>query len=477
MFTSFFRGRGIVVWTFYLMGVGMLFARSSPVRYRPDSLPVAWMTDTLFLQQLPPEDAWWREFDDTCLDSLIQEAVDNNHNLLAAADRMAMARAVWRSAQGAYFPSLSFSAGWTKSRGSGHLESSAVDNLYTQYASADLSVSWEIDLFGTIRQQAKSKRELYHASCEEYNGAMVSLCAQVATAYMELRTYQEQRAVAEENIRSQEHILRMTEARYNTGLVSQLDVSQAKTVYYNTRATLPVIEAGIEQQINILAILTGRFPEELRSRLRPSRPLPDAHRLVSVGIPMNLLRRRPDIRQAERLVASYAAEVGVAKSDFLPKLYLNGSIGFAARDMDDFFKKQSMTYQIAPTLSWTIFQGTQRVQALASARAQLDSSIEQYNQTILTAVQEVENAMTNYLHIIKQIGLLKQLVAEGGQTLTLSLDLYKRGLASFQNVLDAQRSLLSYQSGYVEAQGNAVNALIQLYRALGGGWSIGEPLN
>ena len=159
-----------------------------------------------------------------------------------------------------------------------------------------------------------------------------------------------------------------------------------------------------------------------------------------------------------------------AKSDFMPKLYLNGSIGFASRDMDHFFNERSMTYQLAPTVSWPLFQGTQRIQALASARAQLDSGIEQYNQTVLTAVQEVENAMNSYTHIVKQIAMLKELVAEGEKTLSLSLDLYKRGLSGFQNVLDAQRSLLSYQNSYVSAQGNAINALILLYQSLGGGW-------
>lgn len=204
--------------------------------------------------------------------------------------------------------------------------------------------------------------------------------------------------------------------------------------------------------------------------LRTTKPLPDYQRLVGIGIPMNLLRRRPDVRQAERTVASYAASVGAAKSDFMPKLYLNGSIGFASRDMDHFFNKRSVTYQLAPTVSWPLFQGTQRIQALASARAQLDSGIEQYNQTVLTAVQEVENAMNSYTHIVKQISMLKELVAEGEKTLSLSLDLYKRGLSGFQNVLDAQRSLLSYQNSYVSAQGNAINALILLYQSLGGGW-------
>lgn len=469
MSRAFFMRTRLWVPLFCLLSVLSGYA-GQPPRYLADTLPSSWTPDTLFLQQLPTDDMWWRTFHDTCLDTLILLAVDNNHNLLAAADRIRMARSAWRMEQSGFYPSVDFSAGWTKSRGSGRLGREATGNTYAQYASGDLSVSWEIDLFGSIRQRAKAKKELFRASREEYNGTMVALCAQVATAYMTLLTYQQQYRVAEQNIASQESILHITEVRYNTGLASQLDVSQAKTVYFNTQASLPTLEAAIESQVNTLAVLLGRYPDELRPMFRQERPLPDYRQLVSTGVPMNLLRRRPDVRQAERVVASYAAAVGAAKSDFMPKFYLNGSIGFAAREMSHFFNKRSFTYQLAPTVSWPLFQGTQRIQALASARAQLDSGIEAYNQTVLTAVQEVESAMSSYLHAVKQIGLLKELVAEGKKTLSLSLDLYKRGLSGFQNVLDAQRSLLSYQNSYVTAQGNALGALIMLYQSLGGGW-------
>lgn len=176
-----------------------------------------------------------------------------------------MARAAWRMEQSGFYPSVNFSAGWTKTRNSSYLGREAADNTYSQYASGDLSVSWEIDLFGSIRQRAKAKKELFRASRDEYNGTMVSLCAQVATAYMTLRTYQQQYIVAESNIQSQRSILHITEVRYETGLASQLDVSQAKTVYFNTKASLPSLEAGIEKQINIIAILLGKYPDELAS--------------------------------------------------------------------------------------------------------------------------------------------------------------------------------------------------------------------
>ncbi len=451
-----------------------VMAQNRENEYLSAPMPATWTTDSLFIQTLPADDRWWQELNDPVLDSLIMVAVANNHNLLVAADRIRIAKAALRMQQSYYYPGIDFSAGWTKSRQSGNLVKGGNPNDESQYASADLSVSWEIDLFGSIRQRAKSQKELYRASREEYNGAMVTLCAQVAQMYAALRTYQQQYLVAERNIASQKVILHITEVRHNTGLASMLDVSQASTVYYSTVASLPSLKAAIDKQINALAVLLGLYPSELREALIHPAPLPEYYKLVSVGIPLNIIRRRPDVRSAEYTVASYAAAAGAAKSDFLPKLYLKGSVGFAARDMDHFFKKKSFTYQIAPTLTWILFQGMERTQALVSAKAQLDAGIEQYNQTVLTAVQEVENAMTGYSHAVEQISSLQQLVAQGTKTLDLSLDLYKRGLSNFQNVLDAQRSLLSYQNSLVSAQGGALNSLISLYEALGGGWES-EP--
>lgn len=447
------------------------FAQQRDNRYLENEMPANWDPDSLFVQTLPIEDSWWQGFNDTLLDSLISKAVENNYDLLMAADRIRQAKAVFRESQAGFYPGVSFSGGWTRQQSSENTTRMPypIDRI-TQYTSAEASVNWEIDVFGSIRNRMKASKEMYRASREDYNAVMVSLCAQVASGYAQLRTYQQQRIVAEQNIASQKAILHITEVRYNTGLVSQLDVAQAKTVYYSTKASLPALEAAIEQQINGLSILLGLYPSELKPVLITAAPLPDYLKLVSVGIPANLLRQRPDIRAAERTVASYAASVGAAKSDYLPKFYLKGSIGFASREMDNFFNNKSLTYQIAPTLNWTLFQGTQRIQALKAAKAQLDENIRQYNQTVLNAVQEVENAMSGYSGSIKQVVALREVIVQSELTLKLSLDLYKQGLAPFQNVLDAQRSLLSYQNSLVSAQGGALSYLIQLYRAVGGGW-------
>ena len=191
---------------------------------------------------------------------------------------------------------------------------------------------------------------------------------------------------------------------------------------------------------------------------------------VGIGIPADLLLRRPDIRQAERQINAQAALLGASKSDWLPQVFLKGSVGYSSHDLKDFTKRNSMTFEIAPSLSWTLFNGTKQVNATRLARAQLDKAIHQFNQTVLTAVQETDNAMNGYRNSIKQIVALREVCNQGEETLKLSLDLYKQGLTPFQNVLDALRSLLAYQNQLTQAQGNSLQELISLYKALGGGY-------
>lgn len=461
-----------------LMWVSVPFSGMSqrPEKYNGADLPASWNEDSSYVQKLPIYDDWWKSFEDPLLDSLMVVAVANNNNLLIAEQRIRLAKAQLRIQQGSYSPVISLSGGWTRVKNSGTTTTQILpaSTEKMDYGTAALSTSWEIDIFGSIRNRVKSKKELYMASQDEYNAAMVSLCAQVGDTYATLRTLQHQYEVAEKNIASQKIILGITEARYNTGLVSQLDVSQAKSVYYSTRATLPSIQAGIDQSINSLSLLLGLFPEELKSRLSVVIPLPVHVQGVAVGIPADLLRQRPDIRGAERNVASSAALVGASKSDWLPKFYLKGSVGFSSHEADKFFNHNSLSYQIAPTVSWTLFQGTQLVQATKAAREQLDADILQFNETVLTAVQEVETAMSAYTSAIEEEVMLKEVVYQGEETLRLSLRLYKEGLTQFQNVLDAQRSLLGYENSLVSAQGNALSALIQLYKSLGGGWNINK---
>ena len=438
--------------------------------YLDTPLPQAWEEGgEVFRQTLPVDDQWWKSFGDTTLDSLISIAVDRHYSVLTAIDRMNMAKAGLRMERSGFFPTVGINAGWTRQQTSGN--TSELPQSTQHYYDVSANMSWELDIFGSIRQRVKAQKETFAASKEEYTAVMVSLSAQVASSYIQLRELQQELKVVERNCASQAAVLKITEVRYNTGLVSKLDVAQAKSVYFSTKASIPQLESGINQYITSLAVLLGTYPQEIRPVLERVGELPDYMEPISIGIPADLLMRRPDIRSAEHQINAQAASLGASKSDWLPQVFIKGSVGYASKDFKDLTKHKSFTYEIAPALSWTIFSGGKLVNATKSARAQLDEAIDQFNQTVLTAVQETDNAMTAYRSSIKQIVALREVRNQGQETLTLSLDLYKQGLTPFQNVLDAQRSLLSYENQLVQARGNSLLQLIALYQALGGGWN------
>ncbi|WP_221657612.1 efflux transporter outer membrane subunit [Bacteroides salyersiae] len=438
--------------------------------YLDTPLPQTWEEGgEVFRQTLPVDDQWWKSFGDTTLDSLISIAVDRNYSVLTAIDRMNMAKAGLRMERSGFFPTVGINAGWTRQQTSGN--TSELPQSTQHYYDVSANMSWELDIFGSIRQRVKAQKETFTASKEEYTAVMVSLSAQVASSYIQLRELQQELKVVERNCASQAAVLKITEVRYNTGLVSKLDVAQAKSVYFSTKASIPQLESGINQHITSLAVLLGTYPQEIRPVLERVGELPDYMEPISIGIPADLLMRRPDIRSAEHQINAQAASLGASKSDWLPQVFIKGSVGYASKDFKDLTKHKSFTYEIAPALSWTIFSGGKLVNATKSARAQLDEAINQFNQTVLTAVQETDNAMTAYRSSIKQIVALREVRNQGQETLTLSLDLYKQGLTPFQNVLDAQRSLLSYENQLVQARGNSLLQLIALYQALGGGWN------
>lgn len=442
-------------------------------RYLDTPLPLQWEeSGELFQQVLPVNDQWWKAFEDTTLDSLITVAVDRNYSVLIAIDRMNMAKTNLRIQRGNFLPTIGVNAGWTRQQSSGN--TGELPQSTQHYYDASLNMSWELDIFGSIRQRVKAQKETFAASKEEYTAVMVSLSAQIASTYISLRQLQQELEVVTQNCTSQEAVLKITEVRYNTGLVSKLDVAQAKSVYFSTKASIPQLEASINQYITSLSVLLGTYPQEVRPTLERVGVLPDYMEPIGVGIPVDLLLRRPDIRSAERQVNAQAALLGASKSDWLPKVFLKGSVGYTAQDFKDLMKHKSLTYEIAPALSWTIFNGGQLVNATKLARVQLNEAVNQFNQTVLTAVQETDNAMNAYRNSIKQIVALREVCNQGQETLTLSLDLYKQGLTPFQNVLDAQRSLLAYENQLVQARGNSLLQLIAMYQALGGGWNNGE---
>ncbi len=436
-------------------------ATESPDEWLRDSLPQQWAYASEFSQTLPTDDKWWLNFEDKSLDTLMSIAIDNNFDLQIAEKRIALAKSAVKIAQSGYYPSLSLNAGWSKERSSG---------TTNDYYDLGLNFSWQIDLFGQITSQAKSKKALWQATKSQYDGVMVTLCANVATAYINLRTWQAQFIVATTHLQSQKQVLEMTEARFKSGLASMLDVSQAKTVYLSTLASIAPLKANIESQLNSIAILLGIYAENIPISAIEIAPLPNVNELVPVGVPMDLLRRRPDIKEAEYTLASYAAAIGIAKKDFLPTLTLDGGIGFKSSKLDNMFDDKSFTYTIAPTLTWTIFDGLSRKYQLIEAKEQYMIGIDNYNNVVMTAVKETQNAMISYRYMLEETRELEDVTNEAFNSLKLSIDLYKRGLTSFTNVLTSQQTYLQYNNSLVSAKGKTLLSLISIYQALGGGW-------
>jgi NodT family efflux transporter outer membrane factor (OMF) lipoprotein len=420
----------------------------------------------LFSQQAPTDENWWVLLEDTLLNSLVEEAFENNYSLMTAVNRIETARLTLRNTRAGLMPTLAFSAGWDKTQTSGSI--TEAETARESYFSSGLNMSWEADLFGSIRRRVKSDKAALMADKDTHASVRASLAAQVATAYISLREAQQTLKVTEQNCESQMAILHITEARFEAGLASKLDVAQARSVYYSTKATLPQAELTVSTQIATIAVLLGTYPDRLRSRLMPARPMPDGVMPVAVGVPMDLIYRRPDVRSAGLQVTVQEELLGANKADLLPKLTVDAQTGYSAHKLKRMFHQESLTWQVSPTLSWTLFSGTSRLNAISATRVQLREAVEQFNQTVLTAVQEVEVAMSGYSNCVKEMVAMREVCNYGRETLSLSLELYKQGLSPFQNVLDAQRSLLSYENELVQAQGNALLQFIDLCKALGG---------
>ena len=409
---------------------------------------------------------WWSNFNDPTLDSLIYLGQNNNLDLLQALHRLEMARQSIREAKSGYFPQLGFGAGWQRAGSSAFTTSPRGEAGTQSYFSLGLNMSWEIDLFGRITAKVNEAKGAYNASAQDYAWMCVTIGAEIASDYMMLRTLQEELRVTSEHIEQQETVLKITEARHEAGLASMLDVAQAKTVYYSTQASIITFQTQIQTTINAIAVLTGTYPDRMKDLLAPPAPQPQADWTLDVDVSPELLRNRPDVLEAEYTVEEYAAALGVEKKQWLPSLSLSASVGTDAWYLKDLFKGDSFTYSVAPQLSWTIFDGLARDASIASAREQMLAAVENYNLTLLTAVQEVDNALVTYTQAVKYEKEIATVLQNAQLAYKLALDRYKQGLDAFINVSDAQITVLEYANELVTARGNVLTALVSLQKSL-----------
>jgi NodT family efflux transporter outer membrane factor (OMF) lipoprotein len=417
---------------------------------------------------------WWTVFGDDELNELVLRSAEGNLDLRAALWRVEEARALRGVVASERKPQVGFSADANRSKPSenGVLGDFAPDEGFEaeNLFATGLGASWEIDVFGRIRRQVEAADAATEASVEAYRDVLVSLYAETALAYLSVRTAQERLRIAQANVSAQEGTLQLTKDRFDAGLVSALDVTQAESNLANTYSLIPVIERDLNEGLNRLAVLLGENPGALHAELDQEVGIPQEPEAVATGLPIELLRQRPDVRQAERLLASQTAKIGVATADLYPAFSLAGFLGLEALSAGDLGSSDSVTWNVGLPIRWNIFAGGRIRSRIRAEEARTNQLLAAYEQTVLKALEESENAMVAYAKEVQRRSRLEQAVDATQRSLDLVLTQYTAGLTDFQNVLDTQRTLLLREDELAVAEGLVVGNLVRLYRALGGGW-------
>ena len=413
---------------------------------------------------------WWRRFHDPTLNKLISMASASNRDLIIAAERINEARAFEGVARGGLFPDASGSGSITRNRSSGN--PSALPSSTTTFYDAGIGAGWEMDFVGGLRRSVEAAQANTSASEEFYRDAMVIIYASVAEAYIDYRTLQERIDVVGDNIELQTESVGLTEGRFDAGLAPEIDVTQAKTNLADSKAQVPSLKAQLAQTLNRIAVLVGRYPGQVQPILGKG-GIPAIGHSASVGIPADLLRSRPDVRAAERQLAARTADVGVAEAELYPKFDLLGSFALQSTDSGNFFDSDSGVYSFGPGFRWRIFEGGRIREQIKASQSRVKQAHANYEQTVLEAVSEVETALASIAYEGERLGHLTDSRKAARETSKLITANYTNDLVDFQNVVDAQRTVLFAEEGVVISEGQIARNHVALYRALGGGTDMG----
>jgi multidrug efflux system outer membrane protein len=419
--------------------------------------------------------AWWNNFHDAELDSLIGRAVQSNLDLQIAQARVREARAQYGVAVAEFFPTVNASTSYARQRqsqnqpviGAFPVPSSAFQNNVYQ---AGFDASWEIDVFGGTRRAAQAAKAGVEASEFNRRDTLVTLLGEVARDYIDVRGYQRQLSIANENIEAQAGALAITQIRYTNGLTSDLDVQQASTLLATTKAEIPTLKSSLQASIHRLGVLLGQPPGALQAELSAAEPIPVAPPEIQVGLPSDLLLRRPDVQRAERQLAAATANIGVAEADLFPKFFLTGDAGYESVSASDWFSPGSKFWSAGPTVQWQIFDAGRIRSNIKVQNARQEEALAGYEKTVLTAFEDVENDLVSYANEQIRRRSLEDAVTSSQKSLALANKLYANGLTDFLNVLDAERSLYQAQDALVQSDRSVSANLVSLYKALGGGW-------
>jgi NodT family efflux transporter outer membrane factor (OMF) lipoprotein len=436
---------------------------------------------------------WWESFRDPELDSLEQRATAQNLDVLTATVRVAEARANAGITAAAFFPSvtgsataadykasnngLSLGGGSSSSGSSTGGQAAPVSNeinpisLY-QYG---FDATWTLDIWGKVRRQVEAGNADIEASEIDRRGTLIQTIAEVARDYLQLRNAQSLLQIDEDNVRTARNLLSLTSQRATAGLTDQLDVAQEQAQLTTTEATIPQAQDQVASYINALSLLLGEPPRALQSELETAEPVPPTPAVIPIGLPSELLRRRPDIVEAEANLHVATANIGVAVANFFPTFDLLGLFDIQSTQTADLFTLASRTYLLGGMISVPIFQGGKLVDTLHLRREQQKEAVIYYDKTVLSAFSDVDNALTDYEKEQQQRALLRQAVAANERALNLAQQRYTQGIATYIDVLNAQQSVLSTQSSFQNSTAAVSTDLVALYLALGGGWEDTFP--
>ena len=419
-------------------------------------------------------ETWWKVFDDEQLEELIGLAVAGNPNLKIAYARIDEVRGLRTQIAANRYPTVSIGGAANTRR----VDQDILFNFEESqdvYA-ADVGFGWEIDVWGKISRAVAAADAGLQASVEDYRDVLVILLAQVAGSYVDLRTLQQRRVFTEGNLVIQRETLALTEELFAAGLASEIDVRQAELNLARSESLLPLLRLELYRSVHRISVLLGEQPHMLYYLLEQDGEIPDPPESVVVGIPADRIRNRPDLRAAERRLASQVEKVGVATADLYPRFGINGSFGWDRISGSSLFSGSAQTWSIGIPFSWTVLnrgRETGNLDAQVAAANRLQAA---YEKTFLECLEEVENALVGYGEEKRRLDHLEEAVTAAERSVELVLDAYRAGLTDFQNVLLLERSLMSEQDKYVSTRGRITGNLIRLYRSLGGGWSPDDPV-
>jgi len=447
---------------------------------------------------------WWKSFNDPILNDLVERAYKNSPPLQAAAVRVLQAQAARGVAVGLLFPQRQEATGgysWNQSSENsggpdprqsdvgntlswisdprGNLVRRAigdpgVDPSFQNWNVTGLSVGWELDVWGRFRRGIEASDAAVLASLANYDDVLVSLIAEVATNYVFMRTLEEQLGIARKNLKIQADSLGIVRTRREGGTATELDVAQAEGLMYQTEALIPALEASLQQTKVALCVSLGMPPRSIDDLVGQQRPIPSPPETTIVGVPADLLRRRPDIRRAERTLAAQCALIGIAKADFYPSFSLVGDIGLSAEQFSDLWRGSSLQAFAGPSFRWNILNYGRIENNVRVRDAAFQSSISEYDALVIQAQGEVESSLANLVGAKRQIAPITKSTEAAARAVDIANQQYKGGIADYIRVLVAQQFLLTEQLRLNTIRGSAAQSLITLYRALGGGWELRE---